>query len=86
MELFDEIHGKAEDAHVEYYIRHARANIHDWVIRCGSADDPIAPERPDLKEDSEQERDQPGAGDKYHDVDHHRKPLSGKESSVKAEY
>ena len=55
VELFDEIHGKAEDGHVQYYIRHARANIHDWVIRCGSADDPIAPERPDLKEDSEQE-------------------------------
>lgn len=55
MELFDERHGKAEDGHVEYDIRHARANIHNWVIRCGCADDPIAPERPDLKKGSEEE-------------------------------
>ena len=72
MEIFDEPHGKAEDAHVKYDIRNARANIHDWVIRCGCADDPIAPERPDLKEGGEQERYQPGAGDKYHDLNRHR--------------
>ena len=47
VELSNNRRGKAEDTHVEYDIRHARANIHDWVIRCGCADDLIAPERPD---------------------------------------
>ena len=53
MEISNERRRKAEDAHVEYNIRHARANIHHRVIRCGCADDPIAPERPDLKEGGE---------------------------------
>ena len=85
MEIFYEPHGKAEDAQVEYDIRDARADIHDWVVRCGCADNPIAPERPDLKERGEQERDQPGAGDKYHDLDQHRISLGGEKSSVEAE-
>ena len=86
MKLSDERHRKAEDAHIEYNIRHARAHIHDWVIRCRCANDPVAPEWPDLKEGSKEKRDQPGACDKYHDIDHHRKSPSGEKSSVEAKY
>ena len=86
METSDKGHGKREDAHIKHDIRHARADIHDGVICGGGAKDPVAPEGPNLEKGGEQERDQPGAGDQYHDVDHRGEPSSGEESSVEAKH
>lgn len=84
MEFSDKRHGETEDADIKHNVRHARANIHDWVIRRRRAEDPIAPERPNLKEGREQKRDQPGAREEYHDIDHHWESASGKESAIEA--
>ena len=84
VEFSDKRHGKAEDADIKHNVRHARANIHDWVIRRRRAEDPIAPEWPNLEKGSEQKRDQPGACEKYHNIDHNWESASGKESSVEA--
>lgn len=85
MEISDERSRKTEDCDIDYNVRHARADVHDRVIGRGSADDPVAPERPDLKEGGEEKRDQPGACEQQHDLDRHGKPTCGKESSVEAE-
>ena len=76
---------QAQNRYIQYNIRDARTNVHNRIVRCWETICPVAPDRPDLKECSEEEGDEPAEGEGYEDPDDAGEAPGGEEAAVEAE-
>ena len=76
---------QAQNRYIQYDVRDARTNIHDWVVCRWDTVRPVAPYRPDLEECREEEGDGPADGDGYESPDDAGEASGGEEAAVEAE-